>query len=118
MDALSQNTCNAAAWSADIDAIMAECDSLEKDLGAWFVGVATPLMSRRRGWSVRSLLRRPALCRALLLLWGTSPETRSRYTDEVRGGFLAAADSMGDTDVVAMLAGIVSLNPPSSRAAA
>lgn len=95
---------------ADADALMEECDQMERELGVWLAVRATQLKVRRgvtgAGCArIRSL--RPSLWRALIQIWATSPDAKARFSGEARNGLISAATSMDSSALMCLVGGLL-----------
>lgn len=99
--------------------LMAECDTMEVEFAKWFDRTAARLARRRADRSATNPGAFDAsLCRGLLLLWATSPVAKARYSQEARGGLIAAADSMTDRMFMTLLDGLIEHSRTRSEPAA
>jgi hypothetical protein len=110
---------SAARSSFQVDAVgagalMAECDRMEGQLGAWLARRATHLSARRDSRGTRcgpTRALRPSLWRALIHIWATSPEARAMFSSEARAGLVSATSSMDARTLMALVDGLVEGSP-------
>lgn len=90
--------------------LLTEGDAMELDLATWLAKRGRKLANaqrvRRIGAACLDGLGAPAW-RALILIWGTSPDVRSRYSADSRGGLLSAAESMDDATLLVLVRGLL-----------
>lgn len=110
MDTTSNGGTVVSLAAAGTDALVREGDEMEAALGRWLTDKVSRISERVRGRRAvdgRPPLRSPFLWRGLILLWASSPEARTEFSSEARGGLTMAVTSMDDRTLLSLAAGIL-----------
>lgn len=97
-----------AKLAAQVSDLITELDRMERDLGRWLAStgrsLARQLPDRCRAAGAPFGLPGPTW-HALVLVWATSPDVRSRYSNEFRSGLLTAIESMDPPTLLPLVRG-------------
>lgn len=92
--------------SSEFVGLIADLDRMESELGEWLVQKGRYFGGRMPGrdQDPQSPYGLPSyFWQALVLIWATSPRTRSRYPDDFRNGLIMAVESMDAESLMSLV---------------